>query len=85
MSNAISVVSFSKDVAPLFRPSDIEQMKVYGVLLNKYEWLSKPANARLVFAYLSGQRTPRMPLGGPYWSDEQVNLFLQWMNGGYQP
>jgi len=84
-TKAITLVSFSQDVAPLFRSSDIEQMKVFGVLLNRYDWFSKPANARLVYAYLSGQRKPRMPLGGPNWSETQLQILLQWMNDGYQP
>jgi hypothetical protein len=83
-TKAVTTVSFSRDVAPLFRPSDIEQMKVCGVLLDRYDWFSKPANARLVYAYLSGQRKPRMPLGGPSWSEEQLQILLQWMNDGYQ-
>jgi hypothetical protein len=79
------ILSFSKDISPLFCLRDIEQMNVFGLLLDRYHWFSKPENARLVYAYLSGQRHPKIPLGGPYWSDQQLQVLLQWMNDGYQP
>jgi len=28
---------------------------------------------------------PSMPPGGPYWTADQLALFAQWQNEGYQP
>jgi len=32
---------------------------------------------------LTGVATPRMPLGGPFWPDAQLQLFDQWMSDGF--
>lgn len=85
MNDAAAAVSFSRDILPLFRPTDIEHMNAFGVLLHKYEWMSQPKNARNVYRHLTGQAQPQMPLGGPFWSDEQLDLFKRWMDGGYRP
>jgi hypothetical protein len=87
-------VSFSANILPLFRPIDIQHMQPNGVLLSDYTYMSNPAgddtypdhaNARWVYAYLTGDQSPRMPLGGPYWSDSQLQLYQNWMDGGFQP
>jgi hypothetical protein len=88
-------VSFATDIAPLFRNKDVSCMKGFGVALNDYEYMSDAAgddtyadhaHARAVFCHLQIDGcTPRMPLGGPYWSDEQLALFEQWMADGFVP
>jgi hypothetical protein len=77
--------SFSNDILPLFRPSDIQHMNAFGVRLGDHGWMSKPTNARNVLNHLKGTSQPRMPLGGPYWIQEQLNIFQQWMGAGYPP
>ena len=48
--------------------------------------LYEPERERVqVLGYLKGTSTPRMPYGGPYWSDAAMQLFQDWINGGYQP
>ena len=42
-------------------------MAGYGVPLDNHKWMSK--NAKKVYDRLTGQETPRMPEGGPYWDD----------------
>jgi hypothetical protein len=89
------VISFQKDIRPLFRPKDIACMDAMGVLLGDYDYMSDPAgndiyrdhaNARTVLCHLSpNQCTPRMPMGGPYWSEQQLATFDQWMTDGFQP
>jgi hypothetical protein len=37
-------VSFSKDVKPMFREVDINHMKVYGVHLDDYQYMSNATN-----------------------------------------
>ena len=87
-------VSFASDILPLFRTNDVSCMARYGVSLNDYTYMSDPAgddtfadhaNARHVNAHLTGDETPRMPMGGPYWSSTQLALFAQWMTDGFLP
>ena len=60
-------------------------MAPMDVLLDNYEYMSVPDNARAVHDYLSGAKTPQMPPGGPYWSEQQLKLFSDWISGGCQP
>ena len=79
-------VSFSKDVKPMFREVDIDHMKVHGVNLDDYQYMSDPtnsyANAEAVYDTLVGQT---LPPGGPFWTKEQLSLFENWKTDGYQP
>jgi hypothetical protein len=79
-------VSFSKDIQPLFRKIDIDHMKVHGVNLNDYQYMSDASNnyahAQATEKTLSDQS---MPPGGPYWTKEQLALFAKWRSDGYQP
>jgi hypothetical protein len=85
-------VSFAQGIVPLFAPRDITCMARFGVLLNDYGYMSDAtgndefadhANARDVYAHLAGTVTPRMPMGGPYWADPQMQLLNQWMTDGF--
>lgn len=80
-----TTVSFSRDILPLFRTSDIQHMNAFGVRLGDHGWMSNPANAWNVLNHLRGVKQPRMPLGGPYWTEDQLNLFQQWIGAGYPP
>lgn len=78
-------ISFERDIRPLFRPVDIKHMSAMDVLLDEYSYMSDVQNAQAVYEYLNGKQQPQMPPGGPFWSDEQLNLFAQWMEQGRQP
>ena len=84
------LVSFEKDIKPMFRPVDIAHMKPMGVKLDDYGYMSDPnanyANAAQVQDTLSPQNgaEPTMPPGGPYWTAEQLALFAKWRSEGYQ-
>jgi hypothetical protein len=80
-------VSFARDIKPLFRSVDISHMKSYGVKLDDYTYMSKQNNANSVLANLSPHNgePPSMPPGGPYWTADQLALFVQWQKDGYQP
>ena len=78
-----ATVSFATDILPLFRPVDIQHMKNYGVLLDQYSYMSNPVNAHQVYSYLLPSGSPRMPMGGPYWSQAQLDLYNTWMTTGY--
>jgi hypothetical protein len=80
-------VSFARDIRPLCRDVDISHMKVHGIKLDDYTFMSDPDNADKVLRALSPREgePPSMPPGGPYWTADQLALFAQWQNEGYQP
>src|SRR5258705_854737 len=80
-------VSFARDIRPLFRAVDISHMKVHGIKLNDYTFMSDPDNANKVLGALSRRESdpPSMPPGGPYWPADQLALFAQWQKYGYHP
>jgi hypothetical protein len=87
-------VAFASDILPLFRPNDIACMQDFGVSLGDYAYMSDPAgddkfpdhaNARDVLAHLTGASTPRMPMGGPFWSPEWISMLEQWITDGSLP
>jgi hypothetical protein len=80
-------VSFARDIRPLFRDVDISHMEAHGITLDDYAFMSDPDNANKVLGTLSPREDepPVMPPGGPYWTPDQLALFAQWQNEGYQP
>jgi len=78
-------VSFTTDIKPLFRPIDVQHMKPFGVSLDDYTYMSDATNnhqnAQSVLDVLTKQS---MPPGGPFWTQDQLNLFSQWIADGYQ-
>jgi hypothetical protein len=80
-------VSFAADIKPLFREVDILHMKRFGVALDDYTYMSDPSSANQVLAALSRHdgEPPSMPPGGPYWTADQIALFIKWQKEGYQP
>lgn len=62
-------------------------MKSFGVELDDYTYMSNPNNANSVLATVSPHNgePPSMPPDGPYWTEAQLALFVQWQKGGYQP
>ena len=92
-------VSYAKAIKFLFRQIDIDHMKARDIHLDDYAWMSDPApgtvgacdefpdhaNARSVFAFVNGDCTPRMPLGGPFWHQDILDLYQRWMDDGFQP
>jgi hypothetical protein len=69
-------------------------MTPHGVHLDSFEYMSDPArnalhadygNARDVLDRVSGRVLPRMPLGAPPWTKEQIDLLERWVNEGCLP
>lgn len=81
----VATVSFARDIRPLFRPVDIQHMKPMGILLDDFKYMSNTDNAQSVYDSLTSEAEPRMPMNGPYWSQDKLDLFQKWMKGGYQP
>jgi hypothetical protein len=80
-----AAVSFERDIKPLFRPMDIECMRSRNVFLIDYDYMKDPGNAQDVLDMLKPTGYPRMPYGGPYWSQESLDLFQEWIDQGRQP
>jgi hypothetical protein len=83
----MSPVSFAEDIRPLFRAIDVSHMKRFNVELDNYTFMSNPNNANQVLAAISPHdgEQPTMPPGGPYWTEAQLALFVQWQKDGYRP
>ena len=75
-------VSFEKDIKPLFRPMDVECMRSRGLFLLDYDSVKGMADS--VLFMLGPDGSPRMPYGGPYWSQAALDLFKKWMDDGYE-
>jgi hypothetical protein len=66
-------------------------MRGLGVLLINYEYMSKQTsgqfrNAQNVLRMLKPGALPdRMPMGGPYWSDANIQLFSDWIAANCPP
>ena len=72
-----------QNILPLFTELDIDCMRGRGVFLASYQYMSDASNAQEVFDRLSPDAgNGRMPLGGPYWSQESLDLFSLWMLRG---
>ena len=82
MQSGDKSVSFERDIRPLFREIDLDHMGPMGVALDDYDYMSDPSNAQSVYEYLTGDQEPRMPVGGPYWSQEQLELYSRWLEAG---
>ena len=82
--------SFQTDIVPLFEQVDIDHMKDPdngAVLLDQYDYMKVPANAKDVYDQVSSGSMPQDDNGNPVrtWSSDKVELFKSWMDGGYQP
>ena len=76
--------SFKTEIVPLFTSVDIEHMSRLEVPLDDYAYMSQPDNAAGVYYQVSNGTMPPRASGGP-WSEDKVQLFKQWMDGGYAP
>ena len=65
--------SFERDILPLFRPEDIEEMS-FAFDLSSYEEVRE--HAELIHARLA---EGSMPCDGP-WSEADIERFRRWMD-----
>ncbi|MEI9992603.1 MAG: hypothetical protein WDM86_21545 [Rhizomicrobium sp.] len=84
--------TYTADIRPKFRDSDIACMKRNRVMLGEAAWMCDGApthgfadhgNARQVFTYLAGNGAAPMPPDGP-WSQAWLDTYKAWMNDGFQ-
>jgi hypothetical protein len=78
-------VSFKTDILPLFTSMDVEHMTRVEVLLDDYAYMSQRDNAAGVYEQVSSGRMPPSGSGEQPWSEDKVELFKEWMDGGYAP
>jgi hypothetical protein len=74
-------LTYAHDIRPLFRDKDIGCMTPKGVRLGDSTWMCVAANAQRVFDVL---QAGIMPPDGK-WTDDKLNLFKNWMDGGLNP
>ena len=73
-------LSFAEDIAPLFREKDVAEMKEISEFdLSKYEDVKERAD--LIYERLLDET---MPCDEP-WSEDQIDTFKRWMEGGKHP
>jgi hypothetical protein len=77
-------VSFAHDIRPLFTGMDVAHMKDHGVRLDDFGYMRDPGHAQNVLNAVSSGAMPPGRSGEPRWSPESVQLFQDWMTGGYQ-
>jgi hypothetical protein len=70
------VPSFARDIRPLFRDKDVEEMRFAFDLSNNDD---VKTNAAGIYERLADGS---MPCDGA-WPDDQIWLFRQWMDEGY--
>jgi len=69
-------LSFSNDIRPLFRSSDIETMKRFGLDLSSYDHVKEKASE--IYASVENGS---MPCDEP-WPNDEIALFKRWMDEG---
>jgi hypothetical protein len=77
-------VSFAEDIRRLFTDTDVAHMKGAGVLLDDFEYMRDPAHAQKVLDAVSTGVMPPQSSGEPAWPPDRVQLFRDWIAGGYQ-
>lgn len=75
-------ISFARDIRPMFRQVDLEHMSSMGVLLDDYTFMSQRSHAEKVLAVLKDKK---MPPGGPFWEQKQLDILASWIDAGCPP
>lgn len=80
--------TFYEDILPLFRDMDIECMRGIDppVLLASYDWWTESDDGQSFpnFENAYGEvESGRMPMGGPQWDPESVQLLMDWKDAGF--
>ena len=75
------MLSFARDIRPLFTQEDIEHMLDVDPSLDLGSYDSVKAHASIIYRRVSlGEMPPGMP-----WPQEQVDKFKQWIDEQYPP
>lgn len=79
-----NLVSFERDIRPLFRAIDIEHMMRFGVRLDDYAYMSDMENAERVYHSIAAKRMPP-PDEGFTWPEDDVRRLRSWIDEGCRP
>jgi len=77
-------VSFAQDIRRLFTDMDVAHMKGADVLLDDFGYMRDPAHAQKVLDAVSTGVMPPQSSGELSWPPDRVQLFRDWIAGGYQ-
>jgi hypothetical protein len=78
-----AVVSFQKDILPMYTATDIAHMKFFCDLSKKDD---NQQNAQGILQRLKGQGGAVMPPSpAKPWTKQQIALYQSWIDGGFQP
>jgi hypothetical protein len=78
-----AVVSFQKDILPMYTATDIAHMKFFCDLSKKDD---NQQNAQDILKRLKGQGGAVMPPPpAKPWTNQQIALYQSWIDGGFQP
>jgi len=72
--------SYAKDIRPLFTEIDRQHM---DFMFDLWSYEDVKANANEIYDAVANKRMP-LPPEGP-WSDDQISLFREWIDGQCQP
>jgi hypothetical protein len=89
-------VSFKKDIIPIFNKScnvagchntggkspDLTADKAYTALVNGKYFDTKSPDQSVLYLFLTGKKTPQMPMGGPSNPSSINQLVLAWVKQG---
>ena len=77
------VVSYAKDIKPLFTEIDRQHM---DFMFDLWSYDDVKANASDILDAVSNKRMPPLrPQGEGPWSDAKITLFREWVDGQCQP
>jgi hypothetical protein len=78
-----AVVSFQKDILPMYTTTDIAHMKFFCDLSKKDD---NQKHAQTILKRLKGQGGAVMPPPpAKPWAKQQLSLYQSWIDGGFQP
>jgi hypothetical protein len=76
----VDLISFEKDIKPLFTYDDIDHMQFFCDLSSKDD---NQKHAREIVARLKGEGGRVMPPAAP-WPQTQIDLYQKWIADGFQ-
>ncbi len=78
--------NFWEDIFPLFTDVDIACMRARNVLLASVDWWRKKTDDefRNFNAAFNMVKSGRMPLGGPVWDPESVQMLADWRANNFE-
>jgi hypothetical protein len=77
------IVSYTSDIRPLFTELDRDHM---SFMFDLWSYDDVKNNADDIYDAVSNKRMPPAPpkADGP-WSQEKIDTFKEWVDGGFQP